>query len=49
MITIHEISTKRLNYHEKHYQALLKNSFTQKEEEELKAMAKENLRKIGGT
>lgn len=38
MITIHEISTKRLNYHEEHYQALLKNSFTQKKEEEAKLL-----------
>lgn len=47
LITIHEISTRKLNYHLKDYEEILGNVFRKSDKDTINEMAKENLRKIG--
>lgn len=47
-ITIHDISKKKLNYHEEHYISIAQKSHTFKEEN-IKDRTKENLEIIGRT
>lgn len=47
LVTIHQISTKKLNYHIQHYEEILSTVFRKSTNDEMKKMAKENLKKIG--
>ena len=47
LIAAHDISNKKMNYDEKHYIEILKLNFKNKDEDEIKDIAKENLRLIG--
>ena len=47
LITIHEISTRKLNYHLKDYEEILGNVFRKSDKDTINEMAKENLTKIG--
>lgn len=46
LITIHQISTKKLNYHESHYIQIAKQTLTFKDDK-IEEIAKENLKMIG--
>lgn len=46
LVTIHQISTAKYNYHEEHYQSIYELSFREKTNE-IKDLAKENLKRIG--
>lgn len=47
LITIHEITNKKLNYHKKDYEELINHTWKNKKEEEIKEIAINNLKKIG--
>ena len=47
LVTVHEISKNKLNYHEEHYVAIAQKSHSFKEEN-IAQRAKENLKLIGG-
>lgn len=47
LITIHQISRSKYNYHEEHYQKIYENSFKD-DSDEIKQLAKKNLNLIGG-
>lgn len=47
LVTKHEISNKKLNYHEEHYQALVKKTMPYKTIDEVRGYSKKNLEKIG--
>lgn len=48
LIALHELSDKKLNYTQEHYENSLSCKFKNKSEEEIKDMAKKNLNIIGG-
>lgn len=46
LVTLHSLSSKKLNYHEKHYIAIAQQSHSFKEED-IESRAKQNLSAIG--
>lgn len=46
LVTIHQISQSKYNYHEEHYQKIYEMSF-QDSSDDIKQLAKENLKLIG--
>lgn len=47
LITIHEITNKKLNYHKKDYEELVNYTWKNKKEKEIKEIATNNLKKLG--